>query len=310
MEKQKPIDFSISTISDLVEVFRMENIFLTNEFGIFYKMADTIRTLLLNEQFKLPNGTFFKLNQPYRIKESRIVLLVEGQVTIQYNLMEYVVHPSQIFTIPTDSIVQICNVTPNTILCMIGFGPNFIPFARKDEHFDYYLGTKHDLVIPLSESQLEMAENYFRLIWETVQLKELHREIVQHMLIAFLHFVSYIRKGHQLAADHRFTHQDRIFNRFISLVDKYSLDERSVGFYADKLCLTPRYLNTIIRQTSGQTVMEWINQAVVLEAKVLLKHNDLLIYQVSDKLNFSNPSFFCTFFKRMTGMTPQEYQKN
>ncbi|WP_368205051.1 helix-turn-helix domain-containing protein, partial [Bacteroides caccae] len=72
----------------------------------------------------------------------------------------------------------------------------------------------------------------------------------------------------------------------------------------------PRYLNTLIRQTSQQTVMDWINQSIILEAKVLLKHSNLLVYQISDELNFPNPSFFCKFFKRMTGMTPQEYQKS
>ena len=80
-------------------------------------------------------------------------------------------------------------------------------------------------------------------------------------------------------------------------------------FYADKLCLTPRYLNTIIRQTSQQTVMDWINQSIILEAKVLLKHSNLLVYQISDELNFPNSFFFSSkFFKRMTGMTPHEYQ--
>jgi len=55
--------------------------------------------------------------------------------------------------------------------------------------------------------------------------------------------------------------------------------------------------------------MQWINQAVILEAKVLLKHSDLLVFQISDELGFPNPSFFSKFFKRMTGMTPAEYQK-
>ena len=108
----------------------------------------------------------------------------------------------------------------------------------------------------------------------------------------------------------RLTHQESIVQQFSSLVTSYSKTERNVGFYADKLCLTPRYLNTLIRQTSQQTVMDWINQSIILEAKVLLKHSNLLVYQISDELNFPNPSFFCKFFKRMTGMTPQEYQKS
>ena len=81
------------------------------------------------------------------------------------------------------------------------------------------------------------------------------------------------------------------------------------AFYADRLCLSPRYLSSVIRDVSGRTVVEWVNQAVILEAKVLLKHSDLLTYQIADELHFPNPSFFSKFFKRMTGMTPQEYQR-
>ena len=55
--------------------------------------------------------------------------------------------------------------------------------------------------------------------------------------------------------------------------------------------------------------MQWINQAIIFEAKVLLKHSDLLVFQISDELGFPNPSFFSKFFKRITGMTPAEYQK-
>lgn len=56
-------------------------------------------------------------------------------------------------------------------------------------------------------------------------------------------------------------------------------------------------------------ILDWINQSIIQEAKILLKHSDLLVYQISDELNFPNPSFFCKFFKRMTEITPQEYQK-
>ena len=120
--------------------------------------------------------------------------------------------------------------------------------------------------------------------------------------------IEYLVKNNNQKEQSCQTHQEEIFQRFISLVNAYSKKERNVSFYADKLCLTPRYLNTIIRQTSQQTVMDWINQSIILEAKVLLKHSNLLVYQISDELNFPNPSFFSKFFKRMTGMTPHEYQ--
>jgi len=191
---------------------------------------------------------------------------------------------------------------------MTGFSPSFIPFARKEEHIEYYWGYKQTMIIPLSDHERDIADGYFKLIWDLVQTEDFYRESVQHLIISFIQFINYIRRGYHLAISGSVTHQDELFNRFVALVNKHNIQERNVSFYADKLCLTPRYLNTVIRQISGRTVMEWINQAIILEAKVLLKHNDLLIYQIADKLNFPNPSFFCKFFKRITGMTPQEYQ--
>ena len=94
------------------------------------------------------------------------------------------------------------------------------------------------------------------------------------------------------------------------MVNQYAKTERNVPFYADKLYLTPRYLNSVVKQVSRRTVMDWVNDSVILEAKVMLKYGDKLVYQIADELNFPNVSFFCKFFKRETGMTPQAYQKS
>lgn len=104
------------------------------------------------------------------------------------------------------------------------------------------------------------------------------------------------------------TRQEEVFNRFLLLVNKYAIRERNIIFYAERLYLTPRYLSTLIRQTSGRTVMDWVNEAVVQEAKLLLRHSDKLVYQIADELNFPNASFFCKYFRRLTGKTPHEYR--
>ena len=135
------------------------------------------------------------------------------------------------------------------------------------------------------------------------------RGAVQHLIVSLLYNLKYIHEHTCKSTPSRLSRQEELFRRFIALVNQHSKHERNVNFYADKLCLTPHYLSSVIRETSGQTVMQWINQAVILEAKVLLKHSNLLVFQISDELNFPNPSFFSKFFKRMTGMTPAEYQK-
>ena len=84
---------------------------------------------------------------------------------------------------------------------------------------------------------------------------------------------------------------------------------RRLNFYADKLCLTPKYMSTIIRQTSGKTAGNWIDDYVLLEAKALLKSTNMTIQQISDELNFPSQSFFGKYFKRLTGVSPKEYKK-
>lgn len=147
------------------------------------------------------------------------------------------------------------------------------------------------------------------MIWDAVHKVPFRREVVQHLIMALLYNIRYIHAKNEESTPLQLSRQEEVFRRFIGLVNEHSKRERNISFYADKLCLTPHYLSTVIREVSGQTVMQWINQAVILEAKVLLKHSDLLVFQISDELGFPNPSFFSKFFKRITGMTPAEYQK-
>lgn len=150
---------------------------------------------------------------------------------------------------------------------------------------------------------------YFSLIWDAVHLHPYRREAVRHLVTSLFYHFHYLQADNHRDEQLRPSRQEELFRRFITLVNEHCKTQRTTAFYANRLYLSPRYLSTVIRDVSGRTVVEWVNQAVILEAKVLLKHSDLLTYQIADELHFPNPSFFSKFFKRMTGMTPQEYQR-
>lgn len=101
-----------------------------------------------------------------------------------------------------------------------------------------------------------------------------------------------------------------VFEHFIKLVCEYHTRYRNVGFYADKLCLTPKYLSKLIKTASGKSAPEWIDAYVILEAKNLLKYSDITIKEIVYQLNFPNQSVFYKFFKARTGMTPSEYRNS
>ena len=101
-----------------------------------------------------------------------------------------------------------------------------------------------------------------------------------------------------------------IFDKFMRLVMENYFEHRNVGFYADPLSLTPKYLSKIIKIASGRSAPEWIDSYVVLEAKNLLKYSGSTIKEIVFKLNFPNQSVFYKFFKAHTGMTPTEYRNS
>jgi AraC-like DNA-binding protein len=101
-----------------------------------------------------------------------------------------------------------------------------------------------------------------------------------------------------------------IFDRFMRLVMDQHIQHRTVGFYAEQLNLTPKYLSKIIKTASGRSAPEWIDSYVILEANNLLKYSTTPIEEIVYKLNFPNQSVFYKFFKSRTGMTPSEYRNS
>ena len=297
MEQKEPMELGLQLLKDINIVRHNEFRFLNAEFGFvtsFSKMETTI----------------FKIGQPYRLQEGRIAIITNGRARVLINLIEYIFRPNYISLIAPGSIIQIIETSQDFDAHMMAIEHNFLPVSGKEEFFAHFLQRKKNLLLPLTTTEQVQIENFITVMWDVLQEPVFRKEVIQHLLAGLLYNIEYIAKNKGQSESSPLTHQNDIFQRFISLVNTYSKTERNVSFYADKLCLTPRYLNTVIRQASQQTVMDWINQSIILEAKVLLKHSNRLVYQISDELNFPNPSFFSKFFKRMTGMTPQEYQKN
>ena len=102
---------------------------------------------------------------------------------------------------------------------------------------------------------------------------------------------------------------EELFFDFLRLVPIHFADRHDVAFYASQLCITPRYLSQIVREVSGRTVINYINQMLLMEASYLLQQTSLSIVQIADRLHFSEAASFTRFFTRMKGMTPRELRR-
>ena len=100
------------------------------------------------------------------------------------------------------------------------------------------------------------------------------------------------------------------FERLIKLLTEHYREERSVEFYAEKMHISSKHFSRVIRNFTGKSVHQWIDEFVALEIKNLLKYSTMSVQQISNELNFPNPSFMGQYFKRITGLTPGEYRKS
>lgn len=132
-------------------------------------------------------------------------------------------------------------------------------------------------------------------------------EIIRHLTIAFFYGLGYY--FHKLPDGTKETRSEVLMRNFLKQVQAFHKQERKVEFYADRLCLSPKYLSQTIKSYSGKTAGEWIDEYVVLEAKVLLRSTNMTIQQIGDELNFPSQSFFGKYFKRLTGMSPKAYRE-
>lgn len=94
------------------------------------------------------------------------------------------------------------------------------------------------------------------------------------------------------------------------MVNEHAQEAHTLDYYADRLCMTSRYLGTIVSDISGETAKEWIDRALVIKAKIMLRHTDEQVTQIADSLGFPNSSFFCRFFKQHASISPLAYRRN
>ena len=266
-----------------------------------------------NDFIIFDNLTYFPVFQyPFKTDVTSVIISLKGCTKGAINMKSFSTKSPCLITLLADQILQYEEISDDFEGLFIVMSKRFSDslFANVQERQPLFLSAKTYPYIPLSNEDLETLKTYYGMFHKIVNQKDNpHRlEIVKHLTLAFFYHTG--SQIHKPAKEEQKSKQELLLERFFDCVQNHYKRERSVDFYADKLCLTPKYLSTVIRQTSGKTAGEWIDEYVVLEAKALLKSTNMTIQQISDELNFPSQSFFGKYFKRIVGMSPKEYRKS
>lgn len=136
------------------------------------------------------------------------------------------------------------------------------------------------------------------------------KDIVRHSFISVLYEVLIVYSKYRVFIPVKLNRQEELTISFLSLLSDNFKQEKRVQHYAKELFVTSRHLSQVVKQVTGKTAGEIIDEMVINEAKVLLSSHMMNVAQVADELSFSDQSFFGKFFKKYTGISPSVYRSN
>ncbi len=241
------------------------------------------------------NTTFFQKEIIYHVAEARLILILKGCVEGNLNLEDQYIEQGHVLLLPADSIMELKEYSDDL---------EVIAFIIREK-----LLIDESLVFPTSPKDFQQLLKMTYLTWDLAQHTPFRKDVVLPIVQAIVVNIQCIYKEmNATTVTDVAARQQQLFQNFKHLVQQYCELHRNIPFYAEQLHITPHYLSAVIKETSGQSVMFWINRSIILRAKVLLNTKGMMIYEIADRLNFTSPSAFHNFFKRITGLTPKEYQ--
>lgn len=260
------------------------------------------------------------LQYPVRFDGYIIFYLKKGHFSVDVNLHTFEVREHSLMINVPGNIVKVSQYDEDHIdqldLVFVLISKEFMSGIQFDfgKVFQDGLNLLRNPCIILDDFQMAVANDYLNLARKLIGAPFAYkRETIGSLLTSLTYLAAdvwskQVDEARKLALDPHATRSNQVFEHFLTLVSEHHNTERGVAFYADKLCLTPKYLSKLVKTASGRSAPDWIDSFVILEAKNLLKYSDLPIKEVVYRLHFPNPSVFHKFFKAHTGLTPMQYR--
>ena len=268
-------------------------------------IVDDIRNLPREETMQNRDMTIFVL-----CKEGHMQVNINGKTydtTPRHLLVCSRLHVLTEAMISTDFRCSIIAVTNDRLQDIV---------REPSQTVSHWLLFTNNPLIPLSEDDRILLESYRAFIEKRLTRAEhnhSHR-VIQLLINAAIHEIIGIclkLKEENKIQENPINNKasGTITQRFLVLLSENSLKERSVQYYADRLCISAKYFSVVVRNETGKTPSEWIREQLTERIRHLLLETNLSIKEICNMLDFPNPSFFGKFVKQQLGCSPLEFRK-
>ncbi len=238
----------------------------------------------------------------------------KGKAQYSIDTRQQVVKPGDLMFVSERHVIDNYEASPDfECLCIMLTTEYYHGFVQDVKNVSsLLLFSMNNPVVPLTSKEIQVFTNYFETIRKKMADTNHHYRspLVKALLLAMFYDMSNVIYRVERMTNRKQTRAEAIFANFIHLLEQNFRTQRRVSWYADQLCITPKYLSEIVKKISLRTPNDWIDSYVILEARVLLKNTTKSIKEITDELNFPNQSFLGKYFKEHVGVSPSEYRKS
>lgn len=284
----------------------------------FCQVDDTYFYARLKSGSLVSNSSMLK--EPIRMEGLTVMVMMAGNIELEVNLKHYQLSKYTLAVLGPNTMLNFkADDWENVDIYLIFLTRRFLQDININMTSIYLpsLIESRTPVLSISEHETRLLLKYIDLFKETATNNintSIERNIASSLLSAlFYQMVQFQYRRMDIsieAGDNAHSKKFSYVQDFLKLVHNYYLTERSVKFYANKLALSSKYLSVLVREATGRSPRNWIDEFVGMEAKTMLRYSGKNIQQIAFNLNFPTQSSFGKFFKNLTGLTPSQYQNS
>lgn len=276
--------------------------------------------LLLIRHVGERSSQVFGSGEPFKIARLHIGIVVSGEQDVTVNLRRHHLSEGSVLIASPESIMQENGRTQDFDMQVVHVSDSLLrkvfgdckSLQEVEQTLALFAHRMSDLSLRLDGPTLALLMSMLDALWQSVHFsKEFaipdFEACRNHLLAAILNLLASLSQRDE-QRESRQPRNVAVFNHFLSLVAEYCDRQRTLDFYAGRLCLSKQYLGSLIMEVSHRSAREWIDEAALQRIKMMLRHSNTLLNDISERMTFAEPSHFSRYFKRLTGMTPNEYR--
>ncbi len=245
---------------------------------------------------------------PFSLQYTLFGFMLQGECVFTINLQPYTVKQGQLFVLNSGITyeIQSCSEDMEFDGCVMSDTLKTMLFPEQKPQL---LDRLCDSVVPFTEPQINVCRSLLSSIVKLCHETDQGERCCYDILKGMIRYCDLIRQSAEEQREKAMSRDEELLSRFLRMVNANASKERNIEYYARELMITRNYLSIVVSRVSGITAKEWIERAVIMEAKSLLRFTSMSVLEISNQLNFTNDAFFNKYFKRNVGCTPIQYRR-